>query len=221
MNSKAGAFGVFYYNNSTSITGNLVITEPKGDEIYQGQFARLHAAHGVSSKRTVISGNLFVNKLAEPRFLRVDLTHDLLISGNSFINGGIKTSRYTADGSVTVLGNSFVSDLANSEALVQAERGLAGFTFSHNNMVYRGKESGTVPALDLNLSPIKEEERAGEALFRQVDGNTFRGWAVPVKVSGKGQESMPVVFFSNLYQGKPEFPAWLKKLKVANNLELD
>ena len=88
-------------------------------------------------------------------------------------------------------------------------------------MVYRGKESGTVPALDLNLSPIKEEERAGEALFRQVDGNTFRGWAVPVKVSGKGQESMPVVFFSNLYQGKPEFPAWLKKLKVANNLELD
>lgn len=221
MNSKAGAFGVFYYNNSTSITGNLVITEPKGDEIYQGQFARLHAAHGVSSKRTVISGNLFVNKLAEPRFLRVDLAHDLLISGNSFINGGIKTSRYTAGGSVTVLGNSFVSDLANSEALVQAERGLAGFTFSHNNLVYRGKESGTIPALDLNLSPIKEEERAGEALFRQVDGNTFRGWAVPVKVSGKGQESMPMVFFNNLYQGKPEFPAWLKKLKVVNNLELD
>lgn len=221
MNSKAGAFGVFYSNSGTSITGNLVVTEPKGHEIYQGQFARLHSAHGVSSKRTIISGNLFINKLAEPRFLRVDLTNDLLITGNSFINGGIKTSRYAVGGSVTVLGNSFVSDLANTEAPVQAERGLAGFTFSHNNLIYRGRDSGTVPALELNLAPVKEEERAGEALFRQIDGNTFRGWAVPVKVSGKGQESMPVVFFNNLHQGKPDFSDWLKKLKVANNLELD
>lgn len=219
VNSKAGAFGVFYYNNGTSITGNVVVTENKGNPIYQGQFARIHAAYGVNSKRTVISGNLFISNMPEPRFIRVDKCKDLLISGNSFINGGVKTNRYSVGGSLTILGNSFVNRLENAETLVLVERGVAGFTFSHNNLVNHAHAAA--PALELNLGPVKEEERAGEKVYRQLDGNTFRGWQIPVRVSENAQKNMPTVFFNNLYEGNITFPEWLKNLKNVNNLQLN
>ena len=219
VNSKAGAFGVFYYNNGTSITGNVVVTENKGNPIYQGQFARIHAAYGVNSKRTVISGNLFISNMPEPRFIRVDKCKDLLISGNSFINGGVKTNRYSVGGSLTILGNSFVNRLENAETLVLVERGVAGFTFSHNNLVNHARAAA--PALELNLGPVKEEERAGEKVYRQLDGNTFRGWQIPVRVSENAQKNMPTVFFNNLYEGNITFPEWLKNLKNVNNLQLN
>lgn len=219
VNSKAGAFGVFYYNNGTSITGNVVVTENKGNPIYQGQFARIHAAYGVNSKRTVISGNLFISNMPEPRFIRVDKCKDLLISGNSFINGGVKTNRYSVGGSLTILGNSFVNRLENAETLVLVERGVAGFTFSHNNLVNHARAAA--PALELNLGPVKEEERAGEKVYRQLDGNTFRGWQIPVRVSENAQKNMPTVFFNNLYEGNITFPEWMKNLKNINNLLLN
>ena len=218
LNSKAGAFGVFYSNDTTSITGNVVVTQNKGHEIYQGQFVRVHSAHGVHSTRTIISGNLFVNHMPELRFLRIDKCHDLLVSGNSFINGGIKCSRYTVGGSLTVTGNQFWNELESSEALVQIERGVAGFLFNGNNLVNRA-QGGT--AVELGLTPVREEERAGEKLFRQLNGNTFRGWARPLKISGDAQKEMPVVFFGNLHEGEVTFPEWLKNLKNENNLRLD
>ena len=219
VNSKAGAFGVFYYNSGTSITGNVVVTENKGNPIYQGQFARIHAAYGVNSKRTVISGNLFISNMPEPRFIRVDKCKDLLISGNSFINGGVKTNRYSVGGSLTILGNSFVNRLENAETLVLVERGVAGFTFSHNNLVNHARTAA--PALELSLGPVKEEERAGEKVYRQLDGNTFRGWQIPVRISENAQKNMPTIFFNNLYEGNITFPEWLKNLKNVNNLQLN
>ncbi len=209
VNCKAAGIGAFYYNDSTSITGNVIVIEDIGHEIYKGQFVRMHSAHGVSSGKTIISGNLFVNHLKEPRYVKLDYCKDVLIADNKFVNGGILTNRY-GGGNATVTGNTFISLLPKQETLISVAKILKEFTFRNNTMINRNpKATPGEPAIkfDFTVTPKLEKERPGvdaAAAFRQVDGNSIRGWDVPVEFSSRpGKQNTRVIFCNNLYEGKP------------------
>ena len=116
-NSKAAGIGCFYHNDKTVITGNLVAIHDEGDDIYKGQFVRMHSAFGSQSGKTIISGNLFVSHLKEPRFIKVDECRNLVITGNEFVNGGILTNPY-GGGKLTVTNNTFINQLPDSPSLI-------------------------------------------------------------------------------------------------------
>ncbi len=226
VNSKAAGIGCFYYNDSTSITGNIVVIEDIGHEIYKGQFVRMHSSHGTSSSKTIISGNLFVNHLKEPRYVKLDYCKNVLISGNKFVNGGILTNRY-GGGYATVTGNTFISTLDKQQTLISIARILTEFTFRNNTMINRNpKATPGEPAIkfDFTVTPKLVKERPGvdkAAAYRQVDGNSIRGWAVPIEFNAKsGKNNTRVIFCNNMFEGAPVIPATINDKIIKNNTSL-
>ncbi|MFG0250888.1 MAG: hypothetical protein ACF8OB_18535, partial [Phycisphaeraceae bacterium JB051] len=179
-NSKAAGIGSFYHNDKTVIAGNMVIIEEIGDDIFKGQFIRLHSAHGTQSGKTIISGNLFVSHLKEPRFIKVDQVRNVVISGNKFVNGGILTNPY-GGGKITATGNTFINQLPNQPSLVIINKIIKELTFRNNTFINENKDSANgEPAVVLNFEVTKKlaAERPGTIandVFRQLDGNSFRG----------------------------------------------
>jgi hypothetical protein len=226
-NSKAAGIGSFYHNDKTVITGNMVVIEDIGDDIYKGQFVRLHSAFGTQSGKTLITGNLFVSHLAEPRFIKIDQVRNLVISGNKFVNGGILTNPY-GGGNITATGNTFINQLPNHPTLVVINKINKELTFRDNTFINENKESNAGdPAVVLNFEVTKKlaEERpdtVANNVFRQLDGNSFRGWATPVGFVGLPESDYParLILVNNLYEGKLEVPASMSNVINQNNIQI-
>jgi hypothetical protein len=213
VNCKAAGIGAFYYNDSTSITGNMVVIEDVGHDIYKGHFVRMHSYAGVSSGKTIISGNLFVNHLKEPRFVKLDYCKDVLIANNKFVNGGIKTNPY-GGGNATVTGNTFIVDLPKQESLILVEKAIREFTFRNNTLINRNlKAAPGLPALSFNFGVTSKlaNEKPGIASWsalRQIDGNSIRGWDVPLAFSGLGKQTTSRLWvIGNILEGIVQLPA--------------
>jgi|GEM_PF-1047494 len=105
VNSAVGGFTCLYWGEKVLITGNAVIVrhEPfqpgltrHAESTYMGQFIRIHHGppnpedkYGLGSM--VISGNLFVNELADrPSGISIEAGRDVLFTHNKMINGVIR-----------------------------------------------------------------------------------------------------------------------------------
>lgn len=224
MNSKAGGVGAFYHNDSTVITGNLFSVHDVGDDIYKGEFLRVHANKNLQSSNTLIANNLFVNHLDEPRFLRIDAADAITIEGNKFVNGGIFTNPY-GGGRITVTGNSFVSDLTGPGALVRIQRSASEFTFRNNTMVNRA----SAPHADSAAIEIVFNRRGGPpgndepTTFRQIEGNSFRGWPTPIAYTGLNADNRDaqILLIRNTTDGKLDVPASLPNVTEAGNIQIN
>ncbi len=226
-NSKAAGIGSFYHNDKTVITGNMVNIEDIGDEIYKGQFIRLHSSHGTQSGKTIISGNLFVSHLKEPRFIKVDQVRNVVISGNKFVNGGILTNPY-GGGKITATGNTFINQLPNQPSLVIINKIIKELTFRNNTFINENKESATGdPAVVLNFEVTQKlaaerPDTIADDVFRQLDGNSFRGWATPIAFNNVGLSPYParVILVNNLYEGSLVVPENMNNVINQNNIQI-
>ena len=226
-NSKAAGIGSFYHNDKTVITGNMVNIEDIGDEIYKGQFIRLHSSHGTQSGKTIISGNLFVSHLQEPRFIKVDQVRNVVISGNKFVNGGILTNPY-GGGKITATSNTFINQLPNQPSLVIINKIIKELTFRNNTFINENKASATGdPAVVLNFEVTQKlaaerPDTIADDVFRQLDGNSFRGWATPISFTNVGTSPYPgrVILVNNLYEGTLEVPGNMNNVINQNNLKV-
>ena len=223
INSKAGGVGVFYSNQSTVVTGNLIVTHDVGDDVYRGEFIRLHANKDLKSHNTIIANNLFVNHLSEPRFLRVDSSDRLTITGNKFVNGGIMTNPY-GGGSMVIADNDFSTNLQAPGALVRVARVVEDFTFRGNTMINHAGRSSQQSAVDIAFSRGEEPGSANgtESMFRLIDGNSFRGWDTAVSFTGTptSRTPAPIVLTNNIYDGDWEVPEVLAATVSTNNTRI-
>ena len=223
INSKAGGVGVFYSNQSTVVTGNLIVTHDVGDDVYRGEFMRLHANKDLKSHNTIVSNNLFVNHLAEPRFLRVDSSDGLTVTGNKFVNGGILTNPY-GGGTMVITDNDFRTDLQAPGALVRVARVVEDLTFRGNTMVNLADSTSQSAAIDIAFSRGQEPGSANgtESMFRLIDGNSFRGWDRPVTFTGvpTSRSAAPIVLTNNLLDGELDIPVVLTEAVDANNIRI-
>jgi hypothetical protein len=227
VNCKASGIGCFYYTDAAIITGNTIIVNDEGDDLYKGHFVRMHHRLDTESGKTIITGNLFVNRLAKPRFIKVDKCRDLLIDGNKFVNGGILTNRY-GGGNMTFTGNTFLSTLPEQETLVDVGKIVKELTMRQNTFINRNpdaKPGGPAINLEFTVTPKLARERPDAVevpVFRQLDGNSIRGWSVPVQVTTAGQTGTGTIIFSNnLYEGVPSLPSSFPGLINQNNIQLD
>tara|TARA_Y100001933_G_C19015145_1_gene571191 strand:+ start:44552 stop:46873 length:2322 start_codon:yes stop_codon:yes gene_type:complete len=226
-NSKAAGIGSFYHNDKTVITGNMVIIEDIGDDIYKGQFIRLHSSHGTQSGKTIISGNLFVSHLKEPRFIKIDQVRNVLINGNKFVNGGILTNPY-GGGKITATSNTFINQLPGQPTLIFINKIIKELTFRNNTFINENQESQSGdPAILLNFEVTKKlaserPDTIANDVFRQIDGNSFRGWAVPIGFSNLPDGPYParVILVNNLYEGSLSIPANLSNVINKNNIQI-
>ncbi|MAX23098.1 MAG: hypothetical protein CMJ19_01225 [Phycisphaeraceae bacterium] len=226
-NSKAAGIGSFYHNDKTVITGNMVNIEDIGDEIYKGQFIRLHSSHGTQSGKTIISGNLFVSHLQEPRFIKVDQVRNVVISGNKFVNGGILTNPY-GGGKITATSNTFINQLPNQPSLVIINKIIKELTFRNNTFINENKASATGdPAVVLNFEVTQKlaaerPDTIADDVFRQLDGNSFRGWATPIAFNNVGLSPYParVILVNNLYEGSLVVPKNMNNVINQNNIQI-
>ena len=221
LNSKAAGIGCFYSNRATVITGNIVVIEDKGHDLYKGQFVRIHANGGVMSERTLIADNLFVSRLKEPRYLVVDNCRSLTVANNQFVNGGIRTNPY-GGGNLIVTGNSFLSSLPRQETLVKIEKVVREFTFRHNTMVNENPQAAPGdPAIELNFGPLAKNTPITDSRFRQLDGNSIRGWQTSLAiVNTNPANDIRLVLLDNLYDGVLRLPPALPHLIERNNTKL-
>ncbi len=227
FNCKAAGIGCFYYTDAAVITGNVVVIDDVDKDIYKGHFVRMHHRKDVESGKTIITGNLFVNRLAKPRFVKVDKCRDLLISGNKFVNGGIRTNRY-GGGNMTFTGNTFISTLDEQETLVMVAKIVKELTMRNNTFINRNpKAKASAPAIDLEFTVTgklakERPDAVSVPVYRQLDGNSIRGWKTPVALTvPDGKCTAKVVFINNLYEGEPRFSSSIQNILQKNNIRLD
>lgn len=228
-NSKAAGIGSFYHNDKTVITGNMIAIHDIGDDIYKGQFVRMHSAHGTQSGKTIISGNLFVSHLKEPRFLKIDQCRNLVVSNNKFVNGGILTNPY-GGGKITINGNTFINQLPNEPTLVIINKIIKELTFRNNTFINENTDASTEssPAIDINFEVTRKlaSEKpfvVSNKVFRQIDGNSFRGWKIPLAFTNmpKGSNNARVILVNNIYDGQFSIPVSMKNMINKNNIKID
>ena len=227
FNCKASGIGCFYYTDSAVITGNIVVIDDVEKDLYKGDFVRMHHSKDVESGKTIITGNLFVNRLNKPRFVKLDKCRDLLISGNKFVNGGIKTNPF-GGGRMTFTGNTFISNLPEQESLVQIAKIVKEMTMRNNTFINRNpnaKPSAPAVKLEFTVTDKLAKERPDAVsgqVYRQLDGNSIRGWKIPVGMSAPiGKCDAKVIFINNLYEGEPQFSNSITDITKQNNIKLD
>jgi hypothetical protein len=226
-NAKAAGIGSFYHNDKTVISGNMVVIDDIGDDIYKGQFIRLHSAFGTQSGKTIITGNLFVSHLAEPRFIKVDEVRNVVISDNKFVNGGILTNPY-GGGKITVTGNTFINQLPTQPTLIIINKIIKELTFRNNTFINENKDAKTGgPAINLNFEVTKKlaserPDTVANNVFRQLDGNSIRGWTTPIGFTSvpDGPYDARILILNNLYEGTLSIPANLSNTLVKNNIQI-
>ncbi len=227
FNCKASGIGCFYYTDSAVITGNIVVIDDVEKDIYKGDFVRMHHRKDVESGKSIITGNLFVNRLNKPRFVKLDKCRDVLISGNKFVNGGIKTNPY-GGGRMTFTGNTFISNLPEQESLIKVAKIVKEMTLRNNTFINRNpKAKPSAPAIELEFTVTKKlanerPDAVSSPVYRQLDGNSIRGWKVPVGMSAPtGKCDAKVIFINNLYEGETQFSSSITNITQQNNIKLD
>ena len=194
---------------------------------YKGDVVRMHHRKDVESGKSIITGNLFVNRLNKPRFVKLDKCRDVLISGNKFVNGGIKTNPY-GGGRMTFTGNTFISNLPEQESLIKVAKIVKEMTLRNNTFINRNpKAKPSAPAIELEFTVTKKlanerPDAVSSPVYRQLDGNSIRGWKVPVGMSAPtGKCDAKVIFINNLYEGETQFSSSITNITQQNNIKLD
>tara|TARA_B100000609_G_C17137660_1_gene393724 strand:+ start:656 stop:874 length:219 start_codon:yes stop_codon:yes gene_type:complete len=68
----------------------------------------------------------------------------------------------------------------------------------------------------------KQKDTIANDVFRQLDGNSFRGWATPISFTNVGTSPYPgrVILVNNLYEGTLEVPGNMNNVINQNNLKV-
>ncbi len=112
VNSKCAGIGCYFWTDKVLIAGNQLLVLDEDQELYQGNFIRLHSGGQAGPDRfgtgkCLVQGNLLVAEVAKPRALLIEACRDVTISGNKFVNGRINTNPWDQGRRIVVTDNEF------------------------------------------------------------------------------------------------------------------
>ncbi len=108
INSKCVGIGAYFYGSRLLIANNQILVLEEGDKKYQGGFLRLHSGGKnthFGNGKVLITGNQFINEVNPKASLNIESARNVVLSGNSFIGGGIAMIAEAEN--IAITGNSF------------------------------------------------------------------------------------------------------------------
>ncbi|WP_157837273.1 hypothetical protein [Geminisphaera colitermitum] len=170
INSRYFGIGCYFWGDSVLISGNLVMVEPEGDPVYQGDFLRLHSANTKSfgNRRILVTGNQFVAREGKPRVITIEASEDVTISGNKLVNGRI--NMVNASQEVLILNNDIKNTLPGNYHAVRGAEGVKRLIIKGNVFRREANEDAPLPA---EAALALFFPRNGRAI---VENNIIEGW---------------------------------------------
>lgn len=196
INAKYFGIGCYFWGDSVVISGNLVMVEPEGDPVYQGNFLRLHSPNTRSfgNRKILITGNQFVAREGKPRVITIEASEDVTISGNKLVNGRISLTAQAQE--VLILNNDIRNSLPGNYPVVGAVPGVRRLIIK-DNVLRRDSNEEAPLAMEAALSQILT--RDGCTI---VEGNIIEGWKYSAWTGMMAEGSGKVVFRDNNITGE-------------------
>ena len=248
INAKSVGIMSMYWGEKLVLTGNLVIVrdEPYRQEYsqfpeqkaYWGGLLRFHhgprtaedtaAGSRYGAGKAIVSGNLLVNELHDQlRGVSIEGGRDVLISGNKIVNGWIRKGgdarNKCAGGTVTILGNEFLSDLPMQHSMVGLTAGTNEAIIKDNVMRFtRGQPAATTrrevaedgkdeaenaraeERLQTDLPAISTSASAKTLSLLLVEGNVIRGYSgdvIQVRAAQPETDPLRLIVRRNTLEG--------------------
>ena len=202
INAKAAGIGCYFWTDKVLITGNQLITNRQEAESYHGNFIRLHSGgKGTTDEygtgHCLVSGNLMVCELDEPRALVIEACRDVTIDGNKFQNGRIHTNDWDAGRRICLTNNEFTTNLATAYTPLKLVHKGAELQVINNRL--RWDRPAEVTGEEAPAMLIRNKDQAEQFIV----GNLIRGWATSLAtLTPKSGEAIPlVVLRDNLVDG--------------------
>lgn len=170
INSKYFGIGCYFWGDSIVISGNLVMVEPDGDPVYQGNFLRLHSANAKSfgNRKILIAGNQFVASEGKPRVITIEASEDVTISGNKLVNGQINMVNSSQE--VLILNNDIKNTLPGNYHAIRGAQGVKRLIIKGNVFHREPNETDPLPA---EAAIAQFSLREGRVI---IENNVIEGW---------------------------------------------
>lgn len=177
INAGTAGIGCYFWSEKIVITGNMILVQNEGEPKYQGSFVRLHSLNPKPGRQTgagqvVMTGNLFSNAMSDhQRSVLIESGRDVLISGNKFVNGGVRTKRMET-GPLSIRGNDFLFRHFFDAPAISLQDRVTSALVSDNVLQMSDAADSTHPALLVSSSSDR---------LRIIQGNHISGWPVSIR----------------------------------------
>jgi len=222
INSKAAGIGCYFWTDKVLITGNQLITNDSAPESYRGNFIRLHSGGKGTTQEygtghCLVTGNLMVSELDEPRALVIEACRDVTIDGNKFQNGRIHTNPWDHGGRVSVTNNEFTTNVPTAYTPLKLVHVGAELQVMNNRLLW--ERPAEVTGEDAPAILVKSKGQGEQFLI----GNLIRGWTQSLAtLAAKDGDAVPLmVWRGNFSDGVMAFDAAARPGRVIDDENVD